>query len=173
MTGKQIAAIIAVALFVPMIIGGIYWGVSVATSDVRGQGNAVQIQNDAQNRMQSAKEFTELYGKVQLRDKQIDTETEALAEAQGQEQDLDFYRENLRGAVRSCESAVEQYNALSGNPQKAPWRPSHLPERIDQSDPAFDCKRSADVATPMPTDPNQPETGAGEPSPEPAPATSN
>lgn len=173
MTGKQLAAIIALILIVPSVIGAIFWGMRVATSDVKGQGDSALIQNDAQNRMQSEAEFNELYEKVQLRDKDIDVATEALADAQGQEQDLDFFRENLNGARNACNSAVTDYNRLGGNPQKAKWRPATLPVRIDQTDPAFDCKVSAGVATPAPIDTREPETGAGEPSPEPGPEASN
>lgn len=149
MSKKQIVVLVAVAIFGPALIGAIFWGISVATSDVRGQGNAARIQNDAQNRMQSEKEFNELYGKVQERDRSIDTYTEDLTDAQGrEEEDLDFYRENLRGAVTACVSAVTQYNTLADNPQKSKWRPANLPELIDQTDPAFDCKASRDLVSP-------------------------
>lgn len=166
MTGKQFAAVIAMILIIPSLLGAIWWGVSVATSDTKGKGDAVKIQNDAQNRMQSEAEFQERYADITRHDQRIDQAQAELADAQGREEDLDFYRENLSGAVDACNTAVAEYNALVGNPQKGKWRPQNLPERISPTDGTTDCKASKTAPSPAPQDPaDEPETGAGEPSP--------
>jgi len=160
-----------VILAVILVIGGIFYVARVATSDPRGAADAYALQNDAQNRMQSAAEFDELFNDIIADDEQLNIAQAELVDAQGrEEQDLDFYRENVAGAKRSCLSAVSAYNTLAGNPQKNRWRPAGRPENIDvnSGNEKMDCKVNAGTPTLAPSAPaGKEETGAGVPSPAP------
>lgn len=160
MTPKKVVAAMAASL---AAIGVLAAG---CTSDERPEpSTSAPAQDDAQDRKQVADEFVQRYNRVGEYDTKITTALAELADAQGREEDLDPYREKVYDATNLCLTSVAEYDALVNDRRKAQWQPKNLPAVINTLDPATDCQASENAPSPIPEDPDQPETGAGEPSP--------
>ena len=137
--GSRFLLWVIVFLVVGAIIGGVTWGVRVATSDVKGAGDATVKVNSGENRIASQEEFEKLYAKIQAYDKNLDQAAKDKAEHAGDS----WYAENYSGLVMQCNNAVAQYNADARSISRAKWRSEVLPFEIDQTDTRFDCKETA------------------------------
>lgn len=129
---------VGLVVLVVAIIGIGVWGFRVATSDVKGEGDATIQKNSAPNRVQARQEFQNIYEDIQGADQRIDVMAEAYAASK-----TTVNQTNLTGAKTYCISRVREYNALSKKYLSADFRPEGLPAAIDSLDPAFDCKESA------------------------------
>ncbi|MDQ5944005.1 MAG: hypothetical protein QG658_71, partial [Patescibacteria group bacterium] len=65
--------LIAAVIILPMLV----WGISVATSSVRGSGDIVQQRNDADNRISAQAFFEDTYATIKAQDLKL---TEAQAD---------------------------------------------------------------------------------------------
>lgn len=119
-----------------LVIGGLWWGFRVATSDVKGRGDSVIIKNDAKNRIAAQEAYVAAMNEVKRADRNLDT----LAAAQ---KDSAAAKTRYVGAVSYCQSVVADYNALGDKYRSADFIPAGYPKVIDDSDPATDCKESA------------------------------
>jgi nitrate reductase NapE component len=122
-------------LFVGAIGGGI-WYFKVATSDVKGTGDATRQINSGQNRIASQEAFEALYAQIQAYDRNLDQAAKDKAEHPGDS----FYTTNYSGLVKQCNDAVGQYNADARKVSRAKWLTDDLPFEIDLNNPATDCK---------------------------------
>lgn len=132
---------VLVTVVVLVVCGGLGWAgwaIKVATSEVKGAGDAHIKINDADNRLQSQALFEDLYRKIQEYDKNLDVAAKAI-----KADPSSFNRTNYDGLVMTCNAAVQEYNAEARKTVRAKWLSRDLPYEIDETDPRFDCKESA------------------------------
>lgn len=120
-----------------VVTGAVWWGIKVATSDVKGQGDALQTKNSGTNRIRAQEEFVQTYQDVLAADQRVDVMWNAA-----QTNPATVNTTNYTGAVNFCIQAVADYNALSDKYTSADFRPADLPEQIDSLDPTTDCKEN-------------------------------
>lgn len=132
------AWIVAAVVFVGALSGGVWW-FKVATSDIKGAGDATRQINSGKNRIAAQETFEALYAQIQAYDRNLDQAARDKAEHPGD----DFYATNYSGLVKQCNDAVGQYNADARKVSRAKWLSPDLPYEIDINNPATDCKESA------------------------------
>jgi hypothetical protein len=138
--GLSVLAWVAIAILVIAVIGGVIWGVKVATSDVKGAGDATRITNDGRNRINAQEWFAGQYGQIKSTDRRIGEAATALAKTPAGE----FEKTNYAGLVNRCMEMVGNYNAEANKVSRGKWLDTNvLPFQIDNSDPTTDCKESA------------------------------
>lgn len=128
-SGAALAGLLVVAL----IIG--VWAFKVATSDVKGRGDAVQTKNSSANRIRAQEEYVETYNEVLAADKRIDIMQAALDASPGSQ----VAQTNLTGSETYCVGVVKDYDALIDKYTSADFIPDGYPEQIDSLDPTTDC----------------------------------
>jgi hypothetical protein len=131
--------LVVLALIVTGIIGGVWWGVKVATSDAKGAGDAQIKINSGDNRINAQETFEQLYQQIQAYDRNLDQAAADKAEHPGDS----FYATNYSGLVKTCNDAVFQYNAEARKVSRAKWRDPALPFEIDTANLLTDCKETA------------------------------
>lgn len=129
--------ILGIVLFVGAISGGV-WAFKVATSDVKGAGDAQRKVNSGDNRIAAQESFEALYQQIQAYDRNLDQAAKDKAEHPGDP----YFATNYSGLVKTCNDAVGQYNADARKLSRAKWLSTDLPFEIDGSDPKTDCKES-------------------------------
>lgn len=128
--------VVAVLFFGLLGIGG--WAFKVATSDVKGQGDAVVQKNSAQNRIAAQARFESLYADIKATDRKLDIYADAVKAQPGDK----TARTNLDGTRAYCEAVVGDYNAEARKYLAADFKAIDLPSEIDVNDPTTDCKPS-------------------------------
>lgn len=126
---------LAVAAVIGLISVGI-WYFKVATSGVKGAGDATRITNDGRNRVNAQEWFVGQYEQIRSTDRRIDEAAAELARKPGDE----IAQTNYRGLVNRCMEMVGNYNAEAQKVSRAQWRDASLPTRIDDSETATDCR---------------------------------
>lgn len=129
---------LAIVLFFGALTAGIWW-FKVATSDVRGAGDATQKINSGPNRIAAQETFEALFQQIQTYDRNLDQAAKDKAEHPGSE----FYATNYSGLIKQCNDAVGQYNADARKVSRAKWLTEDLPFEIDLNNPLTDCKETA------------------------------
>lgn len=124
-----------VAFFI--LLGAGVWGFRVATSDIRGQGDATVQKNSGTNRIAAQERFEERYQDILAADRRIDVMAAAAKASKGETAQV-----NLTGAINYCIEAVAEYNADARKFTAREFRAADLPPRIDNLDPATDCKET-------------------------------
>lgn len=129
--GLIVTVFLAVIILVPLAV----WGFRVATSDIKGQGDAVIQKNDATNRINKQEMFEQMYANVKASDDKIQIASDAV------KTDPSYTNKtNLTGATSFCVQAVQDYNAEARKYSAADFRSTDLPAQIDEFDPQTDCK---------------------------------
>jgi len=127
-----------VVIFLILAAGGVIWIVNVATSGVRGQGDAVIKKNSADNWTKQQAEFERLYASIKAQDKNI-----GIAHAELRADPTNQVKQtNYSGQIRNCNDTVGAYNAKAREYLAEDFRAADLPDQIDQTDPATDCKEN-------------------------------
>jgi hypothetical protein len=129
--------VILAVVFAGAIGGGIWW-FKVATSDVKGAGDATRQINSGKNRIAAQETFEALYQQIQAYDRNLDQAAKDKAEHPG----VDFYATNYSGLVKTCNDAVGQYNADARKVSRAKWLTDDLPFEIDLNNPSTDCQET-------------------------------
>lgn len=114
------------------------WGFRVATAPVRGQGDAAITKYSAENWTAAQARFENEYQDVLATDQKIDL----AADAATADPDDQTKADTLAGLRSYCLSAVADYNADARKYLSADFRAADLPDRIDTTDPATDCKEN-------------------------------
>jgi hypothetical protein len=128
-------SIVVVALF---LCGWAGWAIKVAMSPVKGTGDVIIKNQDADNRIRSQAKFEDLYNDIIAKDKNLDIlAATALAHPNDR-----IAQENLNGARMICNSTVADYNAEARKITSQDWMSKDLPHQIDGTDPSTDCKES-------------------------------
>jgi hypothetical protein len=117
--------IVCAVVFFALIGVGI-WAFNVATSDVKGQGDATRQVNTGDNRLAQQAYFEQTYADIKAADQNLDvpgTPTE------------------MSGRVIYCRRLVADYNAAARKQIASKFRAADLPAQIDTSDPTTDCTK--------------------------------
>jgi hypothetical protein len=130
------SALIWLGVFIAVIaaIGIGTWYFKVATSGVKGAGDATRQVNSGANRLQAQAKYAQLHEGILAADKNITTLAQAAAASPTQ-----VNQTNLTGAQNICQQHVAEYNAMAVNALTAQWRPIELPSRLGD-DKASDCQ---------------------------------
>lgn len=125
-----------VVAVVVLLIAPVAWGIRVATSEVRGQGDAVATKNSAENWTEAQARFEGYWADIQASDRQIAIAREAL-DASPKDRTAE---ENYYGLRTYCEGLVADYNADARSYLSEDFRAADLPSQIDPTNPLTDCK---------------------------------
>lgn len=136
--GPSVLLWIVAAVAVIAVIGAAIWGIKVATSGVKGEGDQTRITNDGRNRVNAQEWFVGQYEQIRSTDRRIDAAAAALAKTPDE-----FGRTNYTGLVNRCMEMVGNYNAEAMKVSRGQWRDQALPFQIGADDPATDCKETA------------------------------
>lgn len=136
---RAIGVRILLAFLAVGVLGVIGWGIKVAVSDIKGQGDAVRAKNSATNRIAAQERFEGLYAELVAADQRIDV----LAAAVAANPKSVIAQSNLTGIQTYCLSVVADYNAEARKYTARDFRAIDLPAQIDLLDPATDCKESS------------------------------
>src|SRR5690349_15390170 len=128
--------LVVLVVVLALVLGGGLWLLRVATSDVKGQGDAVVIKNDARNRIRAQEGFEKLFADLKIADQRIDVTADAL---QLRPNDVKLETE-LIGQKHYCLGLVSEYNAKARSFSQQDFRAADLPQEIDQAAPETDCK---------------------------------
>lgn len=131
---------IALAVVFILALSAGIWALKVATSDVKGQGDAARTKNSGTNRIAAQERFEELYAGIKAADERIDVMAAAKKAAP-----MDVVAAtNYTGAVNYCIQIRADYNAEARKYTAEQFRSIDLPAQIDATDPAFDCKETGE-----------------------------
>lgn len=119
-------------------IGGGIWAVKVATSDVRGAGDATRITNDGRNRINAQEWFHGQYAQIRTADRNLDQAARIAAAKPGD----DIAQTNYTGLMNRCVEMVNNYNAEAMKMSRGKWLDPALPFQIDNNDATTDCKEN-------------------------------
>lgn len=126
----------ALAALAAVLIGALVWGVNVATSKPRGQGDAYARKNSADNWTTEQARFNAMHQDILATDRKLDI---AAAQAKARPTDLTA-TQTYTGLVSYCQSVVADYNTRSRSYLAQDFRDADLPAQIDTLDPLTDCK---------------------------------
>lgn len=118
--------IVAVALG----IGAAIWGITVATSGVKGQGDGIIKNNSSENWIKQQAKFEDLnaeYESTLVRIEQFKT----IAEANPNDA---IAQTNYNGQISHCTDVVAEYNAASRSFLSEDWKSIDLPPSLDPDD---------------------------------------
>lgn len=130
--------VIGIVLFVGALSVGI-WYFKVATSDIKGQGDATVKVNSADNRLFAQGNFHDLYNEIKASDKKLDQAAADVAANPGDK----TYATNYTGLKAHCLDVVAQYNAAARKISQAKFRDEDLPAQIDDTNPETDCREAS------------------------------
>lgn len=112
------------------------WYFGVATSDVKGRGDATKLKNDGVNRVTQQAQFNEYFQAIKAADRKITVAKVAL-DADPKNAVLST---NYNGLQSGCNDHIATYNALARTYTAQEFRDADLPAKIDINDPETDCK---------------------------------
>ncbi len=142
MSDKKVILWVIAGVVGAILFGIAWWAFTVATADVKGQGDAHKQKSSASNRIAKQEWFEEVYQDVLASDRKIDLFAKALARDPGDR----TARTNYDGQISYCLDAAADYNAEARKQTSADFRAFDLPSEIDPTDPLTDCY-PADSAT--------------------------
>lgn len=129
--------IVVLVIALASVLAAALWGLRVATSDVKGQGDAEIAKNDARNRIRAQEGFEKLFAAIQAADRNLTTTAAALrAKPNG---DLKLETE-LLGQKHQCAGLVAEYDAKARSFTQEDFRAADLPPKIDASDSTTNCE---------------------------------
>lgn len=111
------------------------WGITVAFSGVKGQGDAIVERNSSENWTAAQARFEDLYAGIQSADAKIGAAAEVL-EAHPDDR---TYQQTYSGLVSGCLTLVGDYNAEARKFLSQDFRAADLPIEIDPHNPRTDC----------------------------------
>lgn len=130
--------IVALLVALAVATGAAIWALRVATSDVKGRGDAEIIKNEARNRIRAQEGFEALYQDIIAADKVINTTADAL--------ELDpastRLKTELLGQKQYCVDLTGQYDAKARSFTQEEFRAADLPAQVNSTDPTTDCREN-------------------------------
>lgn len=118
-----------------VITSAIFWGIGVATSGVKGQGDAIKINNSAENWTAKQAFFEDKYQAAITADAKIALFQKAV-DANPKDRTA---QDNLTGITSQCMNYVAEYNAESNKFLSQDWKSADLPTKLGLT-PNTDCK---------------------------------
>ncbi len=117
------------------LISAAIWGITVATSGVKGQGDGIIKNNSSQNWIKQQAKFEDLYAEYEATQVRIDLFKET---ADANPNDA-IAQTNYTGQVSHCTDVVAEYNAATRSFLSEDWKSIDLPPTLDPAD----CTRAA------------------------------
>lgn len=105
------------------LLGAGIWAFQVATSDVKGRGDAVRIKNDAPNRIAAQERAVVLYEELKMADAKLDV----LSAAAAANPDDKIVQTQYTGSVSYCLGVIAEYNAHTQKYRSIDFIPVDLP----------------------------------------------
>lgn len=130
--------LVALTIVVFGALGVAHWGFGVFTSDIKGQGDAVKVKNEAGNRIRAQEGFLDKYNAVIAADKNLTITAESLEKTP----DSVKLQTELAGQKMVCNDQVSRYNADARKFTKQDFKDADLPDIIDETRPETDCKET-------------------------------
>jgi hypothetical protein len=106
------------------------WYFTVATSGVKGKGDVIKKNNDANNQIEAQHTFDALWGDITGYKTKIANASTALKANPGDP----VYEQTLTGLENACVDAVKTYNGDANDTTMKDWRPASLPAQIISAD---------------------------------------
>lgn len=122
-----------------VVVVAALWATGVLWAGPKGAGDAYKTNQSGTNRIAKQEMFEQLYADIQAADQRVNTFFLAKQASGGESYPAQV---NYTGAVNACNQLVANYDAEARKYSSADWRDNELPERIDQTDPKFDCKET-------------------------------
>lgn len=116
-----------IIVIVALLIGAWIWGLTVATSGVRGQGDGIIRKNSADNWISAQRAFEQNYADYESTLTRIDT-FHAAYEA---DQSDAVAKTNWLGSISYCTELVADYNADARSYLSEDFQASDLPYQLD------------------------------------------
>lgn len=135
--GLTIGWWVVIVLVTLALVAGI-WGLQVATSGVKGQGDAQIQKASAKNWTEAQADFHKYYEGVKADDRKIN---QAAADLKANPNDQ-VAKTNLTGLKNHCQDLVATYNTKAQSYLSKDFRDAGLPESINLNDPTTDCKEN-------------------------------
>lgn len=118
-----------ILLVVALIIGIAGWAFTVATSEVKGQGDAVIQRNSAENWLAAQKRFEDNYADIDATIVKIEQARPRITDGSATEEE----RIRFDGLRSYCASVVADYNADARDFLQEEFRAADLPSSISPS----------------------------------------
>lgn len=131
----RVGLIVFLVVLILIVVPIAAWGIKVATSDVKGQGDAIVQKNSSTNRISAQERFEDLYADIKASDAKIGPAKQAA-----KANPSTVNQTNLTGLVNYCLDVVGDYNAEARKYTSADFRAIDLPAQISGMDSATDCK---------------------------------
>jgi hypothetical protein len=125
-TTTKAVAIGLLAILGIFVISAVIWGIGVAASGPKGQGDAVKINNSAQNWTEKQQKFEKLYAAVQTNEELVAMHTERVAADPPDKTAAQI----LAGVKSECVASVNAYNAESRKVLSQDWKSPDLPHKL-------------------------------------------
>lgn len=116
-------AIVAIIL----VVGAAIWGITVATSGIRGQGDGIIQKNSAENWLDAQARFVENYAEYESTLVRIDQ----FAAVSAADPTDAVAKTNWLGQISHCTDVVADYNADSMNFLRQDFQNADLPYQLD------------------------------------------
>lgn len=127
---------ILVILFLSAVGIYVFGGFQRETAEFRGETGAIEKKFSSTNRIAAQERFEDLFAEIKSTDSRIEIAAEALAA----DPDDVVTQQNYVGLRNHCLEVVGDYNAEARKYTAESFRAADLPEEIDQSDAATDCR---------------------------------
>lgn len=124
--GLKVIAAVLTAILVIALIWWAAWAISVATSGPKGQGDAVKINNSAQNWTEKQQKFEKLYAAVKTNEELVALHAERVAADPADKTASQI----LAGVKSECVASVSAYNAESRKVLSQDWKSPDLPYEL-------------------------------------------
>lgn len=132
--------IIGLCVVLAGVLGVAIWAFTVATSDVKGRGDAEIIKYDARNRIRAQEGFEKLFTDIQAADRNLNVTAQALKLKPNGDVKLET---ELLGQKHYCAGLVAEYDAKARSFTQEDFRAADLPVKIDATDASTDCRENA------------------------------
>lgn len=126
--GLSLGVIWAIIITIVIALGGVaWWAISVATADIKGEGDKIIEQQSAENFIRAQAFFEDTYADYEATLVKIEIAREALAADPGNQ----TLTTNLTGVQNHCTNVVADYNAESNKYLSEDFKAADLPESLD------------------------------------------
>jgi hypothetical protein len=129
-TGGRIILVVIISLVVVGLIGVAIWGINVAISGPKGQGDGIIQNNSSENWIKQQAKFEDLYAEYEATLVRID-QFKTIADANPNDA---IAQTNYNGQISHCTDVVAEYNAASRSFLSEDWKSIDLPPSLDADD---------------------------------------
>lgn len=119
-----------IIVIVALAIGAGIWGLTVATSGIKGQGDGIIENNSSENWIKQQAKFEELHAEYESTLVRID-QFKTIADANPNDA---IAQTNYNGQISHCTDVVADYNAATRSFLSEDWKSIDLPATLDPQD---------------------------------------